>query len=203
MSELEVTEFPANGFEAVIFDLDGTLVDSMPVHFRAWCHALEKHGAAGIFPEDVFYAMGGRPTQDIVVDLNGEHGLHLDPMAVAYSKREAFMADLAEVEVMEEVVAFARKWYGKVPLAVATGGTRVVAEKTILEAGLSGLFDEVVTSEDVECGKPAPDIYLEAARRLAIAPEKCLVLEDAPPGIMAGQAAGMEVVVVPATVHVH
>jgi HAD superfamily hydrolase (TIGR01509 family) len=202
MNDLGATEFPSSGFEAIIFDLDGTLVDSMPVHFRAWCAALDQYGAAGVFPEDVFYAMGGRPTKDIVVGLNAEKGLKLDPMAVAYSKREAFMAHLSEVEIIENVVAFAREWYGKVPLAIATGGTRVVAEKTLLAVGLSDLFDEVVTADDVSCGKPAPDIYLEAARRLAIAPEKCLVVEDAPAGIMAGQSAGMEVVVVPAPVHV-
>ena len=138
-----------------------------------------------------------------MVDLNGEHGLHLDPVAVAYSKRQWFMEHLDELELIEEVVAFARKWYGKVPLAVATGGTRLVAEKTIFEVGLSDLFDEVVTSDDITAGKPAPDVYLEAARRLGMDPEKCLAVEDAPAGIMAAQSAGMKVVVVPETLQVH
>ena len=202
MSESGALTFPNEGFDGVIFDLDGTLVDSMPLHFKAWCQALEQYGAAGVFPEDVFYAMGGGPTKDIVVDLNGEHGLMLDPVAVSYSKREAFMSSLSELSVIDEVVEFARSWYGKVPLAVATGGTRLVAEKTLRAVELSALFDEVVTSDDVTCGKPAPDIYLETARRIGIAPGRCLALEDAPAGIMAAQAAGMEVVTVPAPVRV-
>ena len=71
MGGIERIEFPEADFDALIFDLDGTLVDSMPVHFESWCKALEIYGAAGILGEDVFYAMGGRPTHDIVVDLNG------------------------------------------------------------------------------------------------------------------------------------
>ena len=198
MADLTPVEFPQEGFDALIFDLDGTLVNSMPVHFKAWCSALEQHGAPGVFPEDVFYAMGGRPTKDIVAVLNGEHGLHMDPAGVAYSKREAFLAEIDSVTLIEEVANFARQWYGKVPLAVATGGTQLVAEKTLQVVGMSELFDEVVTSDDVKCGKPAPDIFVEAARRLGVAPEKCVALEDAPSGIMAAQSAGMEVVVIPA-----
>ncbi len=86
-------------------------------------------------------------------------------------------------------------------MAVATGGTRIVAEKTLQAVGLSDLFDEVVTSDDVVNGKPAPDIFLEAAKRIDIAPERCVAFEDAQPGIMAAQAAGMKVVAVPAPVH--
>ncbi|NNC88871.1 MAG: HAD family phosphatase [Akkermansiaceae bacterium] len=194
--------FPDNGFDGLIFDLDGTLVDSMPAHFEAWCRALEAHGAGGIFPEDVFYAMGGMPTKDIVVELNGEHGLNLNPEAVCYAKREAYLASLDRVILHEEVVTFARAQYGKVPLGVATGSTRLGAEKTLQAVGLSDLFDEVVTSEDVPRGKPAPDIFLEAARRIGVEPGRCLAIEDAQPGLLAAQAAGMKVVMVPAPLRV-
>jgi len=190
--------FPENGFEAVIFDCDGTLVDSMPWHFRAWCEALEMFGAANVLQEDVFYAMGGRPTTDIVAELNGEYGLHLDAEKVAYAKRSAFMKFIGRIEPIDEVVEFARQWRGRVPLGVATGGGRLVIEKTLQAVGLSDLFDEVVAAEDVEVGKPAPDIYLAAAERLGVAPGKCLALEDAPAGIVAAQAAGMAVLAVPA-----
>jgi len=203
MTQFATLEIPEDGYDAVIFDLDGTLVDSMPVHFAAWCDALAKQHPDNVFPEDVFYAMGGRPTKDIVNEINGECGLHLDAEAVSVDKREAFLKNLDQVEVIEEVVAFARSLRGKLPMAIASGGSRLVVEKTLKMTGLSDLFDEVVTSSDVPCGKPAPDVFLEAAERLEIAPERCLVLEDGAPGIMAAQSAGMQVVCVPAPVRVH
>lgn len=188
----------ADGFEAVIFDCDGTLVHSMPLHFEAWCEALSLHGAANIFKEDVFYAMGGRPTKDIVVEINDEYGLKLDPEKVAFSKREAFLRKLGQLELIDEVAAFAESLRGKLPMAIATGGTRLVIEKTLQAVGVSDLFEEVVTADDVVNGKPAPDIFLRAAQLLGVRPERCLVLEDAPAGVMAGQLAGMTVVSIPA-----
>jgi HAD superfamily hydrolase (TIGR01509 family) len=190
-------QFPPNGFEAVVFDCDGTLVDSMPWHFKAWCEALKSFGTAHMFEEDVFYAMGGRPTTDIVVELNGEFGLNLDTEAVALVKRRVFMSYIDQIQPIAEVVEFAREWRGRVPLGVATGGQRLVVEKTLQAVGLSDLFDEVVAAEDVAVGKPAPDIFLEAANRLGVKPEKCLALEDAPAGIMAARRAGMTVLTVP------
>src|SRR5262245_47944876 len=114
MARVGALDFPREGFDAVIFDCDGTLVNSMPLHFEAWCEALAKFGAANIFQEDVFYAMGGRPTKDIVVELNAEYGLKLDPDAVAFAKREAFLKKLHRVDVIEEIVEFARSLQGKV-----------------------------------------------------------------------------------------
>jgi beta-phosphoglucomutase family hydrolase len=193
---------PDGNYEAVIFDLDGTLVDSMPAHFAAWTQALAQFNVRkDVFPEDVFYSMGGRPTTDIVVELNGEFGLRLDPADVALAKRDAFMNLIDQVEINEDVVNYAKSLRGKLPMAIATGGSRLVVEKTLLATGISDLFDEVVTADDVKCGKPAPDIFLEAAKKLGVDPKKCLVLEDAPAGIMAAQCAGMDVVTVPVPFH--
>lgn len=189
--------FPTDGFAGIVFDCDGTLVNSMPAHYTAWKVALEEHGAKGVFQEDVFYAMGGRPTTDIVTQLNGDYGLHLDPAAVAESKRRAFLSLLHEVVVIEDVVAFARKWEGKVPMAIATGGSRLVIEKTLQQCGLSDLFEDVITADDVENGKPAPDIFLKAAAAIGVPADHCLALEDAPAGILAAQRAGMQVLTVP------
>ncbi|BCX50193.1 phosphatasebeta-phosphoglucomutase family hydrolase [Haloferula helveola] len=198
MAKVGPLELAVDGIEAIVFDCDGTLVNSMPAHFAAWCDALAYYGAANVFQEDVFYAMGGRPTKDIVVDLNGEYGLRLDPEAVAMKKREAFLERLATIELIDEVVEFARSQRGKLPMAIATGGTRMVIEKTLQAVGISDLFDDVVTADDVAVGKPAPDIFLKAAELLGADPRKCLALEDAPAGIMAAQQAGMRVVAVPA-----
>lgn len=197
MASVGEIDFPKDGFEAVIFDCDGTLVDSMPAHFDAWCEALASYGAGGIFREDVFFAMGGRPTRDIVVDLNSEYGLKLDPEVIALAKREAFLRKLHLVEFIDEVADFARLMSGKMPLAVASGGSRYVVEKTLRLLGCSDWFDEVVTADDVANGKPAPDIFLKAAELLGVAPGKCLVIEDAPPGVAAALAAGMQVITVP------
>jgi len=197
MASIGTLTIPSSGYEAVIFDCDGTLVDSMPAHFEAWCDALELYGAKGIFKEDVFMAMGGRPTRDIVVELNDEYDLHLDPESVAEAKREAFLKRLDSVELIDEVADFVKSLRGKMPLAVASGGSRMVIEKTLRQVGVSDWFDEVVTADDVEEGKPSPDIFLKAADLLGVEPSKCLVLEDAPAGILAAQRAGMQWVAVP------
>lgn len=197
MASIGPFSFPAGGFDAVIFDCDGTLVDSMPAHFDAWCEALAIHGAGGVFKEDVFFAMGGRPTRDIVVELNDEYDLRLNPEAVALTKREAFLKRLHTLTLIDEVATFAKSLRGKVPMAIASGGTRMVIEKTLQRLSISDWFDEVVTADDVTEGKPAPEVFLKAARLLGADPARCLVLEDAPSGILAAQRAGMQVIAIP------
>jgi len=197
MASIGSLTLPDHGFDAVIFDCDGTLVDSMPAHFDAWCEALALYGAGGVFKEDVFFAMGGRPTRDIVVELNDEYNLHLDPEAVAFAKREAFLKRLKSITLIDEVAAFAESLRGKIPMAIASGGSRMVVEKTLHIVGISDWFDEVVTADDVTEGKPAPDIFLKAAKLLGVPAQKCLALDDAPAGILAAQRAGMQVVSIP------
>ena len=200
MSQLNLKS-PTPGYKALIFDLDGTLVDSMPAHFKAWCKALAKQGHKGVFPEDVFYAMGGRPTRDIVETLNGEQDLGLDAVEIAHAKKRAYLKNLDLVELIPEVAEVVRSHRGKIPMAVASGGSRDVVEKTLQALEISDWFDEVVSSSEVENGKPAPDIFIEAASRLGVAPEDCVVYEDARPGILAAREAGMEVIVVPTLLH--
>jgi len=197
MTSVGPISFPTDGFDAVIFDCDGTLVDSMPAHFDAWCEALSLYGAGGVFKEDVFIAMGGRPTRDIVVELNSEYDLKLNPEAVALAKREAFLKRMSRVCLIREVADFAQSLRGKVPMAIATGGSRPVIEKTLKAVGISDWFDEVVTAEDVSEGKPSPEVFLRAAKLMGVDPSRCLALEDAPAGILAAQRAGMQVVAIP------
>jgi len=197
MASIGSFTFPMSGFDAVVFDCDGTLVDSMPAHFDAWCEALALYGAGGVFKEDVFLAMGGRPTRDIVVELNDEYDLRLNPEAVAFAKREAFLKRLNTLTLIDEVAAFADSLRGKIPMAIASGGGRMVVEKILHVVGISDWFDEVVTADDVTEGKPAPDVFLQASRLLGVVPSRCLALDDAPAGILAAQRAGMQVIAVP------
>lgn len=190
--------FPDRDYAGYIFDLDGTLIHSMPAHFRAWTDGLRGAGFPHEFSEDHFYSLGGVPTGRIVEMLNEKHGLRLDPAAVAHAKEEIYFTLLDEVAAIEPVVAFARKKHaeGK-PLAVASGGMRHVVARALESHGLRVLFPVVVTPEDVAHGKPAPDMFLLAARRMGVPPRECLVFEDAEMGIRAAVAAGMDYVVVP------
>lgn len=178
--------------QGIIFDCDGTLTDTMPFHWRAWKSVTERHGIQ--FTEDRFYALGGVPSQDILKTLRHEQALSIDPLTVAKEKEEAYLELLAHVGPIEIVVNVAREHYGKIPLAVASGGTRRVIEKVLVHVGIRDLFQAVVTSEDVVNQKPAPDIFLEAARRINVLPQFCRAYEDTDLGMQAIRAAGMDAV---------
>jgi len=189
-------ELPAGEFAAFIFDYDGTLADTMPTHYRAWQTALGEH--AGDFPEAMFYELGGVPAAQVVEMLNERHGYALPVDATVARKEKVFLELSSEIAAIEPVVSLAREWHGRKPMAVASGGHRRIVMNTLRALGIGGLFDTVVTSEDYSRGKPHPDPFLEAARRLGVLPERCLVFEDTTTGIQAATAAGMASVLVPA-----
>jgi beta-phosphoglucomutase-like phosphatase (HAD superfamily) len=176
----------------LIFDCDGTLADTMPLHWRAWKSVTDKHGI--VFPEERFYLLGGVPSRHILAMLREEQRLDIDPLLVSKEKENAYLELLAHVGPIEVVVQVAHENYGKIPLAVASGGTRQVIEKVLVHLGLRQLFAAVVTSEDVVHQKPAPDIFLEAARRIGVLPEFCRAYEDTDLGMQAIRAAKMEAV---------
>lgn len=193
MSRLDLPDQP---FKAYIFDCDGTIADTMPAHFKAWTRAMNELG--GTFPEDLFYSWGGRPTTAIVQDLNHRFGTKLDLVETPRLKERYFLELIPEVLPIEPVVALVKQFHGTAPMAVASGGHREIVVRTLNALGLTQYFDTIVAMEDVENGKPAPDPFLEAARRLGVAPAECLVFEDSPTGIEAAKAAGMRYVLVPA-----
>jgi len=178
--------------DALIFDLDGTLADTMPVHYLAWQAALEGTGLA--FPEDKFYSCGGMATVKIVELLCTEQGLEADAHAVAQRKYEAFFPYIDKVLRIEPIVAIAEQNHGKLPMAIATGGRTEPASRTIAQTQIGHLFDAVVTADDVEHHKPHPETYLRAAAVLNVDPTRCIAYEDADPGVESAKAAGMEVV---------
>lgn len=176
----------------LIFDCDGTLADTMPLHWESWREVSARHGFE--FEERRFYALAGVPSRDIVRAINAEQGLSLDPLAIARDKEETYLAKLEHIGPIEVVVAIARANQGRRRLAVASGGSRRVIERVLDHLGIRSLFQAVVTNEDVKRQKPAPDIFLEAARRLDTPPELCRAYEDAELGLAAIRAAGMEAV---------
>ena len=178
--------------QALIFDCDGTLADSMPLHWRAWKEVTGRHGLH--FPEDRFYALGGVPARDIVKMLAEEQGREMDYQAVAKEKEETFVRLIPHVQIIEHVAQIARENYGKIPMAVASGGLPRIVNDTLQHLGIAHLFQTVVTSQDVVRQKPAPDIYLEAARRLGVEPQHCRAYEDTDLGMESIRAAGMEAV---------
>lgn len=187
---------PDRKFSGYIFDCDGTLADTMALHYRAWTRIVAELG--GTFPEELFYQLGGRPTAQILTLLKDEHGLKVgDLQRAAEQKEEYFLEMIDEVKPIEAVVRVARRWYGVKPLAVASGGFHRQIERTLDALGIRSLFSAVVCAEDYARGKPYPDPFLEAARRLNVLPTECLVFEDSPLGIQAAGAAGMQSVLVP------
>jgi HAD superfamily hydrolase (TIGR01509 family) len=190
--------FPDRDYAGYIFDLDGTLIDSMPAHFEAWTAGLLQAGFTHGFSEELFYSLGGVPTAKIVSLLNERHGTSLDPLAVALAKEEIFFTLIDKVPLIEPVVAFARaKHAAGVPVSIASGGMKHVVQRALAGHGLEGLFSIVVTPEQVEHGKPAPDMFLLAAEKMGVPPQECLVFEDAEMGRRAAVAAGMDYVLVP------
>jgi beta-phosphoglucomutase family hydrolase len=178
--------------QGLIFDCDGTLADTMPLHFHAWRSTLDRYGLA--LDEDRFYSLGGQPTVKIVELLATEQGIELDAEVVAGEKEEAFLSRLQEVQPIAPIVDIVRANAGKLPMAVASGSHRAVVFDVLAIIGLNDLFDEntVVGAEDTELHKPNPDVFLEAARRIGVAPENCRVYEDAELGIEAARRAKME-----------
>ena len=176
----------------LVFDCDGTLADTMPWHFRAWQVVARRHGFK--FSEECFYAWGGIPSRDIVARLNQEQRLRLDLNAVAKEKETEYFPLIPQVQPIGLVVDIAQANEGRYPMAVASSGTRRVIEQVLAHLRLRQLFVAVVTNEDVARPKPAPDIFLEAARRLGLLPGDCRAYEDADLGLQAIRAAGMEAV---------
>jgi HAD superfamily hydrolase (TIGR01509 family) len=190
--------FPARDYAGYIFDLDGTLIDSMPMHYEGWREALRTSGFRHEFDEDFFYSLGGVPTAKIIEILNGRHGTSLDSAAVAHHKEQIYLKKLPRISRIEPVVEFARaRVAAGRPAAVASGGGRPIVEAALRAAGIRDLFSVIATPEDVAHGKPAPDLFLLAGKKMGVAPWECLVLEDAEPGRQAAIAAGMDYVMIP------
>ena len=180
------------GIRGLIFDCDGTVADTMPLHYLAWEVLAQRHQFT--FPKDRFYALGGVPSRDILRTLKAEQSLALDPLVVAREKEDEYLKMLHRITPIDAILDIARAHYGRLPLAIASGGTRRVITTVLEHLQIRHLFDAVVTNEDIQNQKPAPDIFLEAARRLGVPPQFCRAYEDTDLGMTAIRAAGMDAV---------
>ena len=181
---------PEKRYAGYIFDCDGTLADSMPLHYGAWADTVKKYG--GQLPEDLFYALGGWPSNKMVELLNQRFGTSLDPQLVAFEKEHLYVERIATIQPIPEVAEFARQVAAFAKISVASGGVLPVVTRTLETIGFKDFFPVIVTSEQVRRGKPFPDMFLEAAHRMSVHPTDCLVLEDSVAGFEAAAAAGMD-----------
>jgi HAD superfamily hydrolase (TIGR01509 family) len=185
MSRIEVPEH----IRGLIFDCDGTLVDSMPLHMKAWKHVITAQGAAWNY--DFFFDKKGTPEERLVTLYNEHFGTTLSPRHTIQIKHEFFLANAVELAPIPEVVDVVMRYRGQLPMAVASGGVREIVDFELDALEIRNLFQVILTADDRLDPKPAPDIFLEAARQLGIAPEYCQVFEDGDLGLDAARAANM------------
>jgi HAD superfamily hydrolase (TIGR01509 family) len=182
-------ELPPGRFQAYLFDCDGTIADSMPLHYIAWSKALSEWNCA--FSKELFYAWGGMPVADIISALNVKHGLNMPVEDVALRKEQLYFEILPQLKAVPEVLEHIEARHGQIPFAVVSGSTRDSVTASLEALQLLDRFDTMVCAGDYTRSKPDPEPFLVAAQRLGIAPPDCLVFEDTDLGIQAARAAGM------------
>jgi HAD superfamily hydrolase (TIGR01509 family) len=182
-------KLPEGDFKAYLFDCDGTIADSMPLHYTAWKSVLSEWNCE--FAEELFYQWGGMPVTEIISTLNQRHGLAMPVEDLKRRKEELFYANLPLMKAVPEVLEHIDARHGKIPFAVVSGSTRDSVEASLRMLDLLDRFETLVCAGDYAQGKPHPEPFLMAAERLGIMPEHCLVFEDGQMGIDAATAAGM------------
>jgi beta-phosphoglucomutase family hydrolase len=188
-------KLPEGSFRAYLFDCDGTIADSMPLHYIAWKKALREWNCE--FDEELFYAWGGMPIVEIISMLNVKRGLSMPVETVALRKESLYLELLPQLKAVPEVLEHIEKQYGRIAFAVVSGSTRESVVASLSTLNLLGKFDTLVCAREYRKSKPDPEAFLLAAERLGVPPETCLVFEDTDLGIQAATAAGMASVKIP------
>jgi HAD superfamily hydrolase (TIGR01509 family) len=188
-------KLPPGSFKAYLFDCDGTIADSMPLHYVAWRKALSEWKCE--FHEELFYAWGGMPVAEIISALNAKHRLNMPVEAVASRKEQLYYEILPQLKAVPEVLEHIEARHGQIPFAVVSGSTRDSVTASLETLKILDRFETLVCAGDYGKSKPDPEPFLTAAERLRIAPPDCLVFEDTDMGIQAATAAGMASVKIP------
>jgi HAD superfamily hydrolase (TIGR01509 family) len=188
-------ELPIGSFKASLFDCDGIIADSMPLHYVAWSRALSERNCE--FSEDLFYAWGGMPVAAIITTLNNKHRLKMPLDEVSKRKEEFYLELLPQLKAVPEVLEHIESSHGRIPFAVVSGSTRDSVTASLETLKILDKFDMLICAGDYQKSKPDPEAFLIAAAKLGVAPESCLVFEDTDMGIRAATAAGMASVKVP------
>jgi HAD superfamily hydrolase (TIGR01509 family) len=186
---------PPGNFKAYLFDCDGTVADSMPLHYMAWSQALGEWGCK--FTEERFYQLGGMPIVEIIALLGREQGIEMPIPQVAKRKEELYFKHLPKLQCVPEVLEHIEHQRGRIPFAIVSGSARDSVEASLRAIGLLDSFDVLVCAGDYTKSKPDPEPFLIAAEKLGVPAEYCLVFEDTRMGIEAATAAGMASVLVP------
>jgi HAD superfamily hydrolase (TIGR01509 family) len=173
----------------LIFDCDGTLVDSMPLHMKAWTIALEKFGL--VYDYEFFYSRRGMSEEEIIHQFKQKVNSQVESEKIVSAKHEYYYSHLNSVKPIKIVVDIVLAYKNKLPMAVVTGGTKENVLASLKVIGIDNYFKILVTSDNNLRPKPAPDLFLEAAKILDVEPEYCQVFEDGPLGIEAANRAGM------------
>ena len=173
----------------LIFDIDGTLVDTMPIHFRAWQKVAEEYGFE--YPETLFYQLAGMPTAAIIRYINKHQVKKLNPEELVKAKNDAYLSLINNIRLIGPVFKIVEEYHGKLPMALGTGEYRKIALVNIRVTGLERYFDKLVTADDVTNSKPDPETFLKCAQLINVSPENCQVFEDGGAGLEAARRAGM------------
>lgn len=181
-------------YKGIVFDMDGTLIDSMGAHSKAWRHACEEY--AYPFDEEYLHNLGGVPTRNIVMLLNEKHGLNHDPDAVTKAKNLAFLELKDSPIVIEDTFQVMQRYKGKLKMGVGTGSERNNAIQMLSDTGLLEYLETVVTASDVTHGKPHGETFITVATNMGLQPNECVVFEDTEVGRQAAQNAGMDCIMV-------
>lgn len=188
-------KLPLGLFGAYLFDCDGTIADSMPLHYVAWKKVLGEWNCE--LDEELFYSWGGMPIREIISTLNKRHGLTMPVETVAHRKEGLYYELLPQLKAVPEVLEHIEEQHGRIPFAVVSGSTRDSVTASLERLKLLDRFDTMVCAGEYKKSKPDPEAFLLAATKLSVAPQACLVFEDTDMGIQAATAAGMASVKVP------